>query len=517
MYTRQLFDSEAREALLRGAEIIYKAVSSTLGARGRNVVRQSFGRPKITNDGVTIARSINLEDPFERQGADLLKEAAEKTNMEAGDGTTTSIILAYQLFTYGLDAINAGANPMVLRREIEAESEKIIAALKEMAIPIDTDEALENIATISVENAEHGKIVADAVRTAGKDGMVIVEEGMAPFIVKEEVAGYRFDRGLESPFLITDLEKGRCVFEGTEERPIPILITDKSWSLAQDLLLLITELKKNGQEKLVVIAEQIDGELMQFIVKNKLAGAFHVAVVKCPFNKDMLEDIAALTGGTVVTSIKGLNTPKIEHLGKITKFISTQFDTTLIGGKGNATEKIDTLRSQIADVETEEYEKDKLQKRLSALMGKTVVLKVGAPTEAETKYLKDKFDDAVNATRAAVEEGIVPGGGMALYRIGIGNYINNPVLLGMLVSPFSKILENSGEQELKSGEFKSFLVTPNSGYDALNGVVVPDMVKAGIIDPVKVTRTAVKNAVSLACMLLTTDTVIATIDPEDKK
>jgi len=519
MYTKQKFGEEAREALRVGAEQVYKAVSSTLGARGRNVVRQNFGRPKITNDGVTIARSINLEDPFERQGADLIKEASEKTNNECGDGTTTSIVLTYSLYENGLNAIKNGANPMVLRKEIETESEKIIAELKAMAIPVDTDEMLESIATISVENPEHGKIVADAVRSAGKDGIVIVEEGIAPTIVKEEVNGYRFDRGLESPYLVTDADKMQCVFTATETLGIPVLITDKSWNLVNDLLPLLTEVKKAGHDKMVIIAEEIAGDLMAFLVKNRMQMVFHTAVVKCPYNKDTLEDIAALTGGTAVLASKGISVPKLEHLGYIQKFISNQTETTLIDGSGDITEKVATLRAQVENPENLEYEKDKFQVRLSALTGKTVVLKVGANTEAETKYLKDKFDDAVNATKAAVEEGIVAGGGMALYRIYEKLYKDIvpesendvQILLSLfLTSPLKKIIDNAG------GTWGYDFAIPTSGYDALNGVVVDNIVSAGIIDPVKVTGTAIKNAVSLACMLLTCETIIASIDDTTK-
>lgn len=525
MSNKLKFGKEATDSLLSGAEQVYKAVSSTLGARGRNVVRQNFGRPKITNDGVTIARAIDLQDPFEKQGADLLKEAAEKTNSEAGDGTTTAITLAYSIVSEGLKLIEGGMNPMILKAEIELEVEKIQTELKNRAIPVTTDEELENIATISVESPEYGKIVADAVKVSGKDGIVVVQEDTIPGIRKEEVSGYRFDRGLENLYLVTNAEKMEAVLDGVEGSPLYILVSDKSWNLVGDLFPMFEEIKKAGCDKLLIIAEEISGELMQFITLNRMKLRFHAVVVKTPFNKDMLEDIATLTGATAITSAKGIVNVKMSHLGTAKKIIVTQTTTTIVDGGGDITKKVEELRAQVESAD-ESYEKEKLQERLAKLTGKTVLLKVGAATEAEARYLKDKLDDAVNATKAAVEEGIVAGGGMTLFRIAqelypagtdnVGKFIST-----VLCSPLIKIMQNAGESDV-AGVLDTLLqkdLVPSlklSGYDALNGKIIEDIVKTGIIDPVKVTRCALKYAASLAVMILIVDTVMAEIPEVDK-
>lgn len=518
MANKLLFGKEAREALRRGAEIVARATGSTLGARGRNVVRQNFGRPKITNDGVTIARAIDLQDPFEKQGADLIKEAAEKTVSEAGDGTTTSIVLAYSMFTEGLKLIEAGENPAILRKKIEHEVELVQVRLKEMAVPVDTDEDLERIATISVENPEYGKIIASAVKAVGKDGIVVVDEDPSTLGIRsEEVKGYRFDRGCENPYLFTNLEKMEATLDGTDGSPVYVLVADRQWNLIGDLMEVFKEMKKEGpgqSDKILIIAEEISGELMQFITVNRVKLRFHAVVVKCPFNKDMLEDISAMVGGEAVLEAKGIANVRRHHLGTAKRVIVTRETTTIIEGAGDPTERINALRAQIEDAD-EGYEKEKLQERLAKLTGKTIVLKVGASTEAEARYLKDKLDDAVAATRAAVEEGVVAGGGMALCRIAQklypekGDEIEH-LMMWVLCSPVDKILDNSGESN-KSEIYRELSHSETSGYDALNGVIVDDIIKAGIIDPVKVTRCALKNAVSLAVMLLTCETAIAEI------
>lgn len=520
MSTKLLFGESAREALLKGAEQVYKAVSSTSGPRGRNVVSQVFGQPKITNDGVSIANKIELEDPFEKQGADLLKEVARTTVAEAGDGTTASVILDYTLFSKGVELIKQGHNPMVLRKQIEAEAEKVIAALKEMAIPVSSDEDLENIATISIENPQYGKVVAHAVKTAGKDGLVVVEEDYKPGIQSEEVNGYQFDRGLEIPYLVGDANRMTTTFpiKGEEDKLVPILVADKSWNLLGDLMPLFEELKKSGSDKLIIIAEEISGELAAFLVKNRMGLRFHAVWVKPPFNKDMLEDIAALTGATAITNLKGIVNIKKEHLGWAKKVIVTQSSTTIIDGSGDVAKNIEDLRTQIEGEEIEHL-KVKLQERLAKLTGKTVILKVGADTETEARYLKDKLDDAVAATKAAVEEGVVAGGGMALARIAIKLYNVRSgdkeadiqaLMSGLLFAPVDKILDNAGVEN-KTKIYEKISHSELSGYDALTGDVVEDIVKHGIIDPAKVVRCAFKNAISSACMLLTVETVIAEI------
>lgn len=526
--TRQKFGAEAQEALLKGAYEVFRAVSSTMGARGRNVVRQNFGQPKITNDGVTIANSINLEDPFERQGADLLKDAARTTVKEAGDGTTASIVLSYTGFEKGLNLIKSGMNPMMLRKLIEVEAEKVLKYLKEMSIPITNDEELESVASISIESKEQGKIVAHAVKTAGKDGLVVVEEDYKPGIFSEEVSGYQFDRGLEIPYLVGDRSNMTTTFpiKSENDKLVPILVADKSWNQIEDLLPLFEEIKasastnekepeKCGGDKLVIIAEEISGKLAEFLVVNRMNTRFHAVVVKPPFNKDMLEDIATLTGATAITNLKGVVNIKKSHLGWAKKVIVTEENTTIIGGLGDNTQLIEDLRSQLSDDTMLEHIRSKLQERLAKLTGKTIILKVGAETEAESRYLKDKLDDAVAATKAALEEGIVPGGGMALARIGENLYDLNSdssevaiFMKQLLRAPVDKILENAGEtNESKVNEILSRSET--SGYDAVSGHIVNDIVAHGIIDPTKVVRCAFKNAVSLACILMTIDAVIA--------
>lgn len=508
------FEKEAREVLLAGAKKVFMAVSSTLGARGRNVVYQRFGRPKITNDGVTIARSIDLEDAFERQGAELLKEAAEKANDEGGDGTTTAIVLAYTMYAEGLKLIENGANPMELRTWIEKEAVKILAELKTQAIEVTTEAELDNIATISVESPETGKIVADAVRAAGKDGLVIVEEDSVPGIRKEEVTGYKFDKGWENPYFITNPDKMEAVLDD----PL-ILVADKKWNLIGDLAELLEEVKKAGKDKMLIIAEEISGELMKFLVLNRIKLRFHAVVVRPPFNKSMLEDIAALTGAEAILDDKGMVKIKMAQLGTARRVVVTEHSTTIIDGGGNAEGKIESLRKNVEEAE-EGYDKEKLQERLSKLTGKTVVLHVGAATEAEARYLKDKIDDAVNATRAASEEGVVAGGGMTLARIAAKFYNDEGdgfqrMMYRVLTAPVDKILLNSGVENPAKLIAEMISQNETSGYDALEGKVVENLVDKGIIDPVKVTRAAFKAAASLAPMLLTTETVIAEI--EDKK
>ena len=495
-YTDVIFGDEAKEALRKGAEIVYKAVSVTLGAGGRNCSRQIFGSPKITNDGVSIARAIHLKDPFMRQGADLLKQAAEQTNTEAGDGTTTSIILAYRLFEEGLKEIQGGRNPMEVRDEIEKYSVIIQDALKDSAKKVSTLEELQNVATISVENPENGRIVAEAVDKAGDNGMVFVEEDAGQKIIMETSDGYRFDRGLMSPYLVTNVNKLTCEF--AEETKV--LVTDKKFSIHQDILPLITDMANKGFKRLIIISDDFESDAMAFIVKNRMENRFHAALVKKPMSREALSDIAVFCGATLVSAEKGVTIPKIEHLGSVQKFVSSQMETTLIGGAGDIKDTVESLQGQIESAE--DYDKEALKKRLSALLGKTIILKIGSPTEAETKYLKDKFDDAVNATRAAKEEGIVEGGGMALF-----NLLTMPVPQYM-----GRVLMSCTQQ-----------VAFNAGYDGLypfnakTRLHVHNLFEEGIIDPVKVTRTAVKNAFSLAGILLTTETVIAVDETPNKK
>lgn len=519
-YTRQKSGKDAREALLKGSSAIYGPVSSTVGPRGRNVVRQNFGQPKITNDGKTIAESIKIEDPFERQGADLVKDAARTTVKEAGDGTSASVILTHTTLEKGFDLIENGHNPMMLRRQIEKQAERVQEAIKEMSIPVATDEDLEKVAAISIEDKGYGKIVAKAVRTAGKDGLVIVEEDYKPGIHSEEVNGYQFDRGLEIPYLVGNPNTMSTTFpiKGEEEKLVPILVADKSWNLIGDLMPLFEELKGSGHDKLVIMAEEISGELAAFLVKNRMGLRFHAVVVKPPFNKDMVEDIATLTGATAITNLKGIVNVKREHLGWAKKVIVKEDSTTIIDGQGKIDTLVEDLRNQIETCE-EEYKKIKLQERLAKLTGKTIILKVGAETEAESRYLKDKLDDAVAATKAAVEEGILPGGGMALARIAKALFAQSSggdvfkeevdaLMIDILVAPVDNILKNAGEDPTKKLQ-EILSRSETAGYEAVSGHIVENIVEHGVIDPTKVVRCSFKNAISLACILLTVDTVIA--------
>lgn len=515
------FGNEARVALLRGAYKVYAAVSSTLGARGRNVVRQNFGKPKITNDGVSVARAIELQDPFERQGADLLKEAAEQTNRQAGDGTTTATILGFEFFKQGATLIEKGYNPALLRINVEKEIPRIKEHLKHMAVKVETDEELESVATISIENPEYGKIVAKAVKTAGKDGQTVIEEDYKTQGIKmEEVNGYKFDRGWENPYLVTDADKMEAVFDSEGEgKPVFILIAEKSWNLVGDLMPLFTQLKEKGIDKLVIIADEISGDLMQFITLNRIKLRFHACVVKTPFDKSSLEDIAALTGGTAITSQKGIVNVKMEHLGRAKRVIITKDSTSIIEGAGNPEKAIESLRGQIKEEEVDHL-KEKLQLRLAKLTGKTVMLKYGANTEAEAKYLRDKLIDAVHATEAALEEGILPGGGMALFRVAHSLYKYQDdgfeqYMVAVLESPLRKIVENCGLDKVED-LIEHLHATKEAGFNALTLKIEENIVKAGIIDPMKVERCALENAASLGCMLLTTETIIAEIEKNEK-
>ncbi len=502
------FGDDARQVLKDGADKVYKAVSCTLGASGRNVSYQKFGKPRITNDGVTIARQIELENMFERQGAEHLKEAAEQTNREAGDGTTTSIVMAHAIFEEGLKAIKEGANPMQLRHEIEESAKKVVVELKARAIPISTPEELDFVANISVENPEIGKLVSEAVRTAGRDGNVVVEESEGYTIEKEEITGYQYDQGWTNPYLVTNPEKMEAVMEN-----VPILVSNKSWNLINDFMPLLEELKGKGEDKLVIIADEISGELLNFFVVNRLKLRFHAVIVKKPYNTEQLEDIAALTGATAITPEKGIAIPAVSHLGKVKKAVVKEKSILIMGGGGDPSERVKEIKGQIA--EAKDYDKEKLEDRLAKLLGKVVVIKVGAKTDTERKYLKLKIDDGVNAVKAAVEEGIVAGGGMTLARVAEKVLRNketkgDEVLYMSCHKPLLKILENTGVDN-SVDIVKQLSQSETSGYDALQGKIVPDMIKQGIIDPVKVTRSAFSNAVSLAALLLTTEAVIAEI------
>ncbi len=534
MSAKQLkFGEEARNKLRNGIDVVAEAVATTLGPKGRNVaLDRKFGSPTITHDGVTVAKEIELEDPFENMGAQLLKEAATKTNDIAGDGTTTSTVLAHAMVAEGLKTLAAGANPMLLKRGIEAASKKVADAIKEQAIDISTKEEIANVATISAQDRQIGSLIADVMDKVGKDGVITVEESKGLEFEQEYVEGMQFDRGYISPYFVTDAEHMEAVIENPY-----ILIYDKKISAAQDLLPLLEKMVQVGKRELVIIAEDIDGEALATMVLNKLRGTLNVLAVKAPGfgdrRKAMLQDIAILTGASVISEETGrkLDTATVQDLGTAEKVQSDKDNTTIIGGKGDSKEikaRINQIRVEIEKT-TSDYDREKLQERLAKLSGGVAIIRVGAATETELKEKKHRVEDALSATRAAVEEGIVPGGGVALL-----NAVDALAALKMdsedaqtgvnivrksLTVPMKRITENAGfdgpvvienvKQTQEKEKNKKF------GFDILSEKYV-DMVKEGVIDPAKVTRGALENATSIAAMILTTEALITDIPEKDK-
>ena len=530
--------------MARGVDILAEAVKLTLGPRGRNVVLdKSFGAPQITNDGVTIAKEVELEDKFENMGAELLKEAASKTNDAVGDGTTTSVVLAQAMIREGLKYAAAGVNAVGLRMALEEAQEEIVKELQKIAKPIKEKEEIVQVATISAESEELGKIIAEAIEKVGKDGAVTVEESQGIGIEKEIVEGMQFDRGYVSPYMMTNAERMEAVMEDPS-----ILLTDKKISSIQTILPLLEKLARSGKKELVIIAEDVDGDALATLVVNRLRGAFAALAVKAPGfgdrRKEMLEDIAVLTGAKVISEDIGLKLEnvEIEMLGHARRVVADKDNTTIVGGKG----KKDTIEKRIAQIRAQkeksnsEYDKEKLQERLAKLAGGVAVIKVGAATETEMKYIKLKIEDAVAATKAALAEGIVPGGGMALFKAattvsdrwkrradGTTDHASPEyqaayaILLNALEEPLAQIAANAGKRageiatrirEKIGGDGKS-----NAGYDARRDTIVSDMIKEGIIDPVRVTRMALENAVSVAAMFLTTEAAIAELPKKEER
>lgn len=512
MPNKTLFGKEAREEVKEGMRIVHDAVAPTIGARGRNAVIHRFGRPKITNDGVSIARAIDPADPFHKMGADLGKEAAEKTNDKVGDGTSTSIVIEYALIVEGMKEIDAGASPVILKKQIEEGAKRVDAELVKLTRPVDTQEDLERVATISVEDPELGKKIAAAVALVGDDGIVSVEQSSGFLMEVEEVDGYHFDQGYITPYMVTNPLKMESVLTDCM-----ILVSDRSWNMNKDFIPFLEGLNKEGIKNLLIICEDITGDLLKLLIVNHIQQIFHTVVVKKPYDAASLEDIATFTGGMMVSKDKGMSTPSRAYLGAASKVIVKEDETTIIEGKGDPeeVEKLkESLRSQIEDAD-DGFEKENLKKRLGRLSGKSVLFKVGAPTEAEARHLKDKVDDAVNATRAA-KDGIIAGGGIPLYQIAHhffgkenkGEYI----LQQAIMAPFRRIISNA---DLKEDLLKDCKLGSTSGINVLTGESVDDMFEAGIIDPVKVTREALKNAVSLATSVLTLES--ATVEIEDQK
>ncbi len=526
MAKQLLFDEMARRSLKRGVDRLADAVRVTIGPKGRNVVLdKKYGAPTITNDGVTIARDIELEDPFENMGAQLLKEVATKTDDVAGDGTTTAIVLGQAIVAEGLQNVSAGANPIAVRRGIEKGVEAIVAELARHSRPVESHGQIAAVASISAADPEVGTIIADVMDKVGKDGVITVEEGQSLGLETEYTEGMQFDRGYLSAYLVTNAERMEAVLE----TPV-ILITDRKISSVKDMLPALESAVGQGKP-LVIIAEDVDGEALATLVVNKLRGTVQVLAVKAPGfgdrRKEMLRDIAVLTGGTLVSEEIGRKLESItaEDFGHARRVVATKDDTTVIDGAG-APEQIKARMSQIkAQIEdtTSDYDREKLQERLAKLAGGVAVIKVGAATEVELKEKKHRIEDALSTTRAAVEEGLVAGGGVALLQaiptldlvelvgdeaVGLG------ILRRALEAPIRQIADNAGVHgEVIVERIKT--VPQGHGYDALKGEY-GDMFEKGIVDAAKVTRSALQNAASIAAMVLTTETLITDI-PETKE
>ncbi len=512
--------------LKNGIDKVANAVKVTLGPKGRNVVLdKGFGAPTITNDGVSIAKEIELEDKIENLGAEIVKEVASKANDVAGDGTTTAVVLTQAIATEGLKNVAAGANPLALRRGILKGKDAIVKALKEMSKQIATKEEISQVATISAQDAEIGGLIAEAMQEVGKDGVITVEESKTFGLSKEIVKGLQFDRGYVSQYMITNTEKMEAIFE----EPY-ILIADKKISSLQEILPLLEKIIKTGKKELVIIADDVDGDALATLVVNKLRGIFNTLAIKAPGfgdrKKEMLDDIACVTGGEVISTEKGmkLENVELEMLGQARRVISTKENTTIVEGKGEKTEidnRISALKKEIA-VSTSDFDKEKLQERLAKLAGGVGVIKVGAATEVEQKARYHKTEDALHATRAAVEEGVVAGGGVALLRAitaldeveAIGEEkIGLNILRRALEEPIRQIAENAGvdgavvADAVKKG-------TDSFGFNA-ETLQYEDLIKAGVVDPTKVVRSALENSVSASAILITTEAVVAELPKKE--
>ena len=521
------FDEDARAALLRGVNIMAAAVKATLGPKGRNVViDKKFGSPTITKDGVAVAKEIELKDPYENMGAQMLKEVASKTSDIAGDGTTTATVLAQAIFREGLRNVTAGANPMGLKRGIEAAVDAVTDELKKLSKSTKDKKEIAQVATIASNNDKTiGDLIAEAMEKVGKDGVITVEESKSADTILDLVEGMQFDRGYLSPYFVTDAERMEVVFEDAL-----VLIYEKKISVMKDMLPLLEQVARAGKPFLI-IAEDIEGEALATLVVNKLRGTLHCAAVKAPGfgdrRKAMLEDIATLTGGKAITEDLGikLENIKLEDLGKAKKVVLDKDNTTIVEGAGKTKEiegRIKQIRAQIEET-TSDYDREKLQERLAKLAGGVAVIKVGAATETAMKEKKARVEDALNATRAAVEEGIVPGGGVALLRASKAidrvkaegdEKVGAMIVKRALEEPIRQIVENAGLEGSVIVEKVKSETAPNRGYDAESMEYV-DMVQAGIIDPTKVERVALQNAASIASLLLTTEALVTDI-PEEK-
>lgn len=534
MAKKILYNEDARKALKQGVDAVADAVKITLGPRGRNVVLdKGYGTPTITNDGVSIAKEITLKDKFENMGAEIIKEVASKTNDLAGDGTTTSVVLTQAIVREGMRHTTMGVNAMGVKLGIEEATRQVVQALKDIAKPIKSDDEIRQVATISAESPEIGAIIADTIKKVGKDGVVTVEEAQTFGVESEVVGGIEFDKGYISPYLITNPERMEAEYEDPA-----ILITDKKISTIKEILPLLEKLAQSGKKELLIIAEDVDGEALSTFIVNKLRGAFNVLAVKAPGygdrKKEILQDIAVTVGAKVISEEVGikLDQADISMLGKARKVISTKENTIIVGGKGKKSDidaRVSQLKKQKSQIDSK-FDIEKIEERIAKLSGGVAVIKVGAATETEMKYLKLKIEDAVNATKAAIDEGIVSGGGVALVRAAqkveeaqVKNkealtefQIGFSIVLKALEAPLKHIAINAGKDDGSVIVEKIKTAKGNAGYDALKDEIIPDMLAAGIIDPVKVTRSGVQHAASAAAILLTTEVAVADL-PEEKK
>ncbi|NLV74603.1 MAG: chaperonin GroEL, partial [Chloroflexi bacterium] len=522
------FSDEARRSIKVGMDVLAGAVGTTLGPKGRNVaLDKKWGAPTVTHDGVTVAKEIELEDPYENMGAQLLKEAATKTNDVAGDGTTTATVLAQAIVTEGLKNVAAGANPMLIKRGIEAATGAIVAGIKAMARTVDSREDVANVATISAGDPAIGELIAEVMDKVGKDGVITVEESRSLTFETEYVEGMKFDRGYISAYFMTNPEAGEAVLEDAY-----VLIHDKKITAASDLVPTLEKMVQSGRRNLLVVAEDMEGEALATLVLNKLRGVMNVVAVKAPAfgdrRKEMLQDIAILTGGQVITDELGrkLETTQLSDLGRARRIVVDKDNTTIIEGAGSESAirgRIEQIKAQI-EVTTSDYDKEKLQERLAKLSGGVAIIRVGAATETELKEKKHRVEDALSATRAAVEEGVVPGGGVTLINaVAALDDVTLPlsdentgvaILRRALEAPLHRIVENAGlDGAVVINEIKRRQGSDHSSaiaFDVIKGDYV-NMFEAGIIDPAKVTRSAVENAASIAAMILSTEALITDI------
>ncbi|PJE57794.1 MAG: chaperonin GroEL [Candidatus Portnoybacteria bacterium CG10_big_fil_rev_8_21_14_0_10_38_18] len=533
------FDEDARQSLKKGVDKLANAVRVTLGPKGRNVVLdKGFGTPEITNDGVTIAKEVELQDKFENMGAELIKEVAEKTNDVTGDGTTTAVVLAQAMIEEGLKNVTAGSDPLEIKKGIDKAVEATIRALDNIKKPIKSKKEIAQVATIASEDKEVGNLLADVMEQVGKDGVVTVEESQTFGHSKELVEGLQFDNGYISHYMITNTER----MEAEYKDPY-ILITDQKISAINDILPLLEKMSQSGKKSLVIISEEVEGEALATLIVNKLRGTFNSLAIKAPGfgdrRKEMMQDIAIVTGGKVISEEAGLKLENadIDMLGQADKVIATKEKTTIVGGKGDKAEiekRIKQIKLQLEQTDSS-FDKEKLQERLAKLAGGVAVIKVGAATESEMKYKKLKIEDALNASRAAIEEGVIPGGGAALIKavnlidehiageLSEGEKIGVNIVKKALVSPLRQMADNAGIKDIsimvddiekKENNNIGYDFTKADFKDVKKGRV--DMVEAGIVDPLKVTRSALQNAASMASVFLTTEAVITDI-PEEKK